>query len=219
MAWIGVVTGLRWGEVAGLRVGDVDLLRRSIAVRGQVTRGQGGRAVLAPPKSEAGNRELSIPVELAELLSTHIASLDLTGADAGALLFVNKSGGPLNYAGWRRRAWAPAVVASGFFTEEPDPKRPGRTRMAPTLGFHDLRRANATAMIRDTVDIKTAQKRLGHSDPRLTLAVYAQTTIEGDEEAAARLRDRFMGSGRKVKRANQPMQLSTSGTRTKVRLR
>jgi integrase len=46
------------------------------------------------------------------------------------------------------------------------------------------------------VDIKTAQIRLGHSDPRLTLAIYAQATREGDEEAASRLGGRFMRSRR-----------------------
>jgi len=40
--------------------------------------------------------------------------------------------------------------------------------------FHDLRRANATALVHAGVDMKTAQARLGHSDPRLTLGVYAQ---------------------------------------------
>ena len=44
----------------------------------------------------------------------------------------------------------------------------------------------------DHVDVKTAQARVGHSDPRLTLAVYAQATSEGDEEAAERLGARFM---------------------------
>lgn len=39
------------------------------------------------------------------------------------------------------------------------------------LSFHDLRRTNATAMVAEGVDVKTAQARLGHSDPRLTLAV------------------------------------------------
>jgi integrase len=203
MAWVGVVTGLRWGEVAGLRVGDVDVLGRTIDVRVQVTRGKGGRAVLAPPKSEAGTRHLSIPPALAELLASHMAALGLSGADTEAFLFPSASGGPLDYANWRRRVWAPAVIAAGFYVSEPDLERPGQTRPVPTLGFHDLRRANATAMVRDKVDIKTAQRRLGHSDPRLTLAVYAQATVEGDEEAAARLGDRFMGRRHTSERGNE----------------
>ena len=60
------------------------------------------------------------------------------------------------------------------------------------VGFHDLRRTNATAMVLDGVDVKTAQTRLGHSDPRLTLAIYAQATGEGDRAAAEKLGARLM---------------------------
>ncbi len=47
-------------------------------------------------------------------------------------------------------------------------------------------------MVLDGVDVKTAQTRLGHSDPRLTLAIYAQATEEGDRSAASKLGARFM---------------------------
>lgn len=47
----------------------------------------------------------------------------------------------------------------------------------PTVGVHDLRRTNATAMVRLNVDLKTAQSRLGHSDRRMTLAIYAQAMM------------------------------------------
>ncbi|MCA1844063.1 MAG: tyrosine-type recombinase/integrase, partial [Actinobacteria bacterium] len=46
--------------------------------------------------------------------------------------------------------------------------------------FHDLRRANATGLVAEGVDVGTAQARLGHSDPRLTLAIYAQATGDAD---------------------------------------
>jgi integrase len=45
---------------------------------------------------------------------------------------------------------------------------------------------------RSGVDIKTAQTRLGHSDPRLTLAIYVQATTEGDRSAAEKLGNEFM---------------------------
>lgn len=64
------------------------------------------------------------------------------------------------------------------------------------LNFHDLRRTDATATVAESVDIKTAQARLGHSDPRLTLAIYAQATTEGDRSAASKLGARLMGSAR-----------------------
>jgi len=42
MIWLGAVLGLRWGEVAGLRVGNVDVLRKTVTIAEQVTRGRGG---------------------------------------------------------------------------------------------------------------------------------------------------------------------------------
>jgi len=48
------------------------------------------------------------------------------------------------------------------------------------LNFHVLRRTNATAMVAEGVDVKTAQGRLVHSEPRLTLAICAQATTEDD---------------------------------------
>jgi len=54
--------------------------------------------------------------------------------------------------------------------------QPSRNAGLDGLNFHDLHRTNATAMVAEGVDVKTAQARLGHSDPRLTLAIYAQAT-------------------------------------------
>jgi hypothetical protein len=48
------------------------------------------------------------------------------------------------------------------------------------------------------VDLKTAQTRLGHSDPRLTLAVYAMATTEGDAAASRRLERRFLDTSREI---------------------
>lgn len=70
------------------------------------------------------------------------------------------------------------------------------------LNFHDLRRTNATAMVAEGVDVKTAQARLGHSDPRWTLAIYAQATTEGDRSAASKLGARLMGQVEEEANAN-----------------
>lgn len=179
MVWLGAVLGLRWGEVAGLRVGHVDVLRKTVTVDEQVTRGTGGAGGIGPPKSAAARRTISIPDELADEFSVHMKTLQLSGADPQELLFPNAEGKPLDYSNWRRRVWEPAVKAAGL----------------DGLNFHDLRRTNATVMVAEGVDVKTAQARLGHSDPRLTLAVYAQATTEGDRRAAMKLGTRLMRSG------------------------
>lgn len=176
MVYLGALLGLRWGEVAGLRVGRVDFPCGTIMVAEQLTRGEGGRAVLGPPKSDAGRRVLSAPRPLLDMLTVHLASRNLTGADADDFVFVSPNGAPLDYSHWRRRVWLPACE---------------RARLRG-LTFHDLRRAAATALVLEGVDLKTAQTRLGHSDPRLTLGLYAQASSEADRDAADRVGERFM---------------------------
>jgi integrase len=168
MVWIGAMLGLRWGEVAGLRVGSFDLLRRTMTVSEQISRGKGGRRLVAEPKSDAGHRTLTIPESLVGLLATHLDRRDLTGADDDAYVFVSPKGQPLYYTSWRRRVWQPACESVGLVD----------------LGFHDLRRLNASLLVASGVDVRTAQSRLGHSDPRLTLDIYAQTLGDSDKAAA-----------------------------------
>ncbi len=52
---------------------------------------------------------------------------------------------------------------------------------------------NATSLVEAGVNVKTAQRRLGHSDIRQTLEVYAQATDEADQVAADRLGALFLG--------------------------
>jgi integrase len=59
------------------------------------------------------------------------------------------------------------------------------------LRFHDLRSIATTALIAEGVDVKTAQSRLGHSSPQVTLALYARATTEGDRRAAEKVGERF----------------------------
>jgi integrase len=189
--YLGTVLGLRWGECAGLKVGRLDFLRSTLTVAWQRTRGPGGEMIEGPPKSAAGNRTLAVPTPLMEMLSRHLARRRLTGAHVDAYVFVAPEGGPLDYSHFRDRVWLPACNASGL----------------TGLRFHDLRHANATGLVADGVDVKTAQTRLGHSDPRLTLAIYAQAVTEADRAAADKLAQRFMP-------CEVPVRLRRSGSGT-----
>jgi integrase len=176
MAYVAAVLGLRWGEVAGLKVSALDLENRTLTVSEQITRGKGGQIVVGLPKSDAGRRTLSMPAALAEMLSSHIDSTGPSSADADAWVFPSTSGGPLHYANWYHRVWAPAVTAASL----------------EGLTFHDLRRANATGLVAAGVDVKTAQTRLGHSSSRLTLDLYAQSVAARDRDAADALGATYM---------------------------
>ena len=52
MVWVGALLGLRWGEVAALRVTDLDLVGGQLEVRRTITRDEHGRPLIGPPKSE-----------------------------------------------------------------------------------------------------------------------------------------------------------------------
>ena len=132
--------------------------------------------VMGPPKSQAGRRTMAVPEALMGLLTDHLARRGVTGTDTNELVFTAPHGGPIDYTHFRRRVWGPATAAAGI----------------QDLAFHDPRRANATALVLDGVDLKTAQTRLGHSDPRLTLAVYAQDTTAADQAAATAFGTRFL---------------------------
>jgi integrase len=60
-------------------------------------------------------------------------------------------------------------------------------------GLHDLRRLNATTLVVEGIDVKTAQTRLGHADPRVTLSIYASAPASVDRAAADVLGERFFG--------------------------
>ena len=175
MVWLGALLGLRFSEVAGLRVGALDLLDRSLSVVETVTRDARGGVVFGPPKSRASRRTIALPQMLTHLLADHLAHLRLTGADTNALVFRSPDGGPLRYANWRNRVWSPACTSAGL----------------SGIGFHDLRRLSATLLVHEGVDVKTAQTRLGHSDVRLTLGVYAQAVAGADRAAAERIGELF----------------------------
>jgi integrase len=162
------LAGLRWGEVAGLQVGDCDLLARRLRVRRQVTRGERGEPVVLTPKSSAGVRDVAVPAALAEELAAHMARRGLRSDDPGAWLFADSAGGPPSYQNWRARVWVPACRAAGL----------------AGLHFHDLRALHASVLARSGVDPRTAATRLGHSDVRLTLDVYARALDEADRAAA-----------------------------------
>jgi integrase len=87
----------------------------------------------------------------------------------------------MRYSNWRRRIWLPATEAAG----------------CAGAGFHDLRRLNATTLVVGGIDVKTAQTRLGHADPRMTLAIYASAPESVDKTAADLIGERFFGDGPK----------------------
>ena len=177
MIYTGAMLGLRFCECAGLRVGRLDFEHDLVSIEEGLVEADNGRLYSNPPKSHAGRRTMCLPGSLSRLLREHLERRGIDVADANALVFPSPWGGPLRYSNFRKRVWYPALERAGL----------------PRIGFHDLRRTNATVLVGANVDLKTAQIRLGHADPALTIAVYAQATTAADRAAAALIDDYFGG--------------------------
>lgn len=116
-----------------------------------------------------GDLELDAPTDERLVgLAEHLHQRGLTAADGDASVFAWPSGGNLPYSAWKKH-WVRATKDAG---------------LPANLGFHDLRRANATGLVSSGVDIRTAQSRLGHADVRMTLEIYARVTTGADRAAA-----------------------------------
>ena len=150
MVYLGAV-GLRWGEIAGLRVGRLDFLRHTVAIDRQLTRGLHGRMIESHPKTQAGRRPaLALPEWIMAMFAEVLASRGITAGDPDARLFISPDGGPLPYSNWRVRVWLPARAAAGL----------------PSLNFHDLKHTAGTALVDEGINIKTAQARARPRQPQ-----------------------------------------------------
>lgn len=157
-------TGLRFGELTGLRRDRVDLLRRTVRVDGQIVE-VAGALVDGPPKTRASQRTVTVPTSIAAELERHLAACPM---DADGLVFAAPGGGPVRRTNWRRRTWVPAVRAS----------------VGEPCRFHDLRHTHAALLIAGGAHPKVIQQRLGHGSIAVTLDVYGHLFDGLDADAA-----------------------------------
>ena len=87
--------GLRWGELAGLQRADIDRDHRTIRIARQLCEVPGRPPFLAPPKSDAGKRTVSMPSMIVADVSLHLDTFTMPEADA--LVFTSPRGKPLRH--------------------------------------------------------------------------------------------------------------------------
>lgn len=144
--------GLRLGEAAALKVGDLRLAERRLIVRRQVQREVGGGVEIRAPKY-GSERTVYLADGLVEILDAHCAQLD--GTD-DSWIFKGDNGNPphQNTVGYW---WRKTREAAG----------------CPTMKMHDLRHFYASGLIAAGCDVVTVQRSLGHSNATVTLNTYA----------------------------------------------
>jgi integrase len=143
-------TGVRFGEMAALRVSRLDLRRNRAVIIESVTPVQGHGLVWGSTKTHQ-RREVPIPAFLVAELEHHIA-----GKSPDELLFTTlRSGEPLRVSTFRKQFGA-AAEAIGV----------------PGLHPHQLRHTAASLAIASGADVKVVQQMLGHASATMTLDTY-----------------------------------------------
>ncbi|THJ75696.1 site-specific integrase [Candidatus Frankia alpina] len=173
-----VTTGMRRGEVTGLRREDVDLDSATVvpAVPRVVVE---GRAVESETKTESGQRPRALdPVTLAALRA-HITTWEANRTDFGhtnELLFCWPDGTQIH----------PDSVTDWF-------QRHARAAGLPVIRLHDGRHSYATAALKAGVHPKIVSERLGHADVAFTLKTYSHVIAGMDAAAASIVADVIFG--------------------------
>ncbi len=162
-------TGLRWGEMAALRVGDIQPTRRRIDVRRAVAEVR-GELVYSTPKT---HERRSVPYP--QFLDDQIAA-ECDGKGREDLVFTGPKGGELRVSDFRPRHFVPAVKRC----QGADPTFP---RVSP----HDLRHTAASLAISAGANVKAVQTMLGHKSAAMTLDTYADLFPDDLDQVAAAL--------------------------------
>lgn len=170
----GAYTGLRFGELAALRIDDLDTLRRTLRVDEQLSRQGSSTMVPGPLKSKKAYRTIGIPAFLVEEMAAHLTVFP----SASDFIFSHDAGGPLDYGRFRRRYWHPAVEAS----------------VDPPCTPHDLRHTHVAMLIADGQSPRYIADRLGHTSTRTVLDVYGHL-YDGLDEAAMEGLERLRSQG------------------------
>ena len=159
--------GLRWGELAGLRRANIDLVACEIRIIETTAELDSGGLIAETPKSRAGRRTVAFPADLVPELRWHLDRFAQPGERG--LVFVGPKGAPLRRSNFRP-IWAKACAAADV----------------PDLHFHDLRHTGGTLAAATGATLKELMARLGHSSTRAAL-IYQHATRDRDQVIARAL--------------------------------
>lgn len=157
-------TGVRFGELAALRPGRLDLERRRADIVEAVAEVR-GQAVFSSPKTHQ-SRTVPIPRSLVAELRRQV-----DGKRADEFVFTAPRGGVLRLQNFRHHVFDPAVRAAGLDGLTP----------------HGLRYTAASLAITSRADVKVVQRMLGHASATMTLDLYGHLYGDRLDEVADRI--------------------------------
>jgi integrase len=175
---LAVTTGMRQGELLGLRWSDVDLDGARLTIRRSLQRQREAGLVFIEPKTSRSRRPIVLSQRAVTALRDHRKRQVQTRLAAGPrwqdqdLVFSVGDGGPLD----------PSYQTAIF-------KEALRTAGLPPIRFHDLRHTAATLLLTKGVHPKVVSEMLGHATITLTLDTYSHLVPAMHGQAAAAMDD------------------------------
>lgn len=171
---LALTSGMRQGEIFGLRWQDLDLTGGIVRVR-QTLEKPGSEPVFGEPKTKKSRRAILLPEPMVAELRAWRAQQNAARLKAGPswhdydLVFSANDGKPLHPHNVVRRDFHTIIEQARL----------------PQITFHDLRHVHVTALVAAGVDVRTVADRVGHSRASMTLDIYTHSTPALQERAAA----------------------------------
>ncbi len=175
-----LATGLRQGELLGLKWGDLNLKDGQLYVRRQFTRG-----AFAPLKTDYAKRRVPLPKSLVQELRKWKLACQKGDHD---LVFPNSLGNPESPANLLKRSFYPAL----------------RRAKIRQIRFHALRHSYVSTLIEYGVtNVKRLQMLLGHSSATITLDTYTHLLPDSDDGIAAAAESALFATSSEVSRSGK----------------
>jgi integrase len=187
MVQLGLLTGMRVGEILGLRWKDLDFSTGLIRI-GQANY----RGILGTPKTQSSRRTLPFPKILVEPLTMLQRSVKLQEPDA--LVFQTNRGTPFSDTNLLKKHLKPA----------------GRKLGIPWLNWHSLRRTHATLFQVVGGSLRDAQAQLGHAKASTTSDIYTLPILHNQRDTVEKLGQLLTNVGELAPRRPEPRPLTQS---------
>jgi integrase len=179
MVYLSIDTGIREGELTGLLWSDIDFIKGKLTISKQRQYVSGYGEYICDPKSESGNRTITLSVTVNKMLRQYMELQQYQFSLIGEIwsndgfVFVHEDGRKIHPSYPYR-----------WFTDFL------KRHSLPKITYHQLRHTNASLSIAAGLDVATLSGRLGHADKNVTLGTYTHI-IKSKEEQAANCMDIF----------------------------
>jgi integrase len=171
---LAIGTGMRQGELLGLRWDDLDLDAGTVTVNRSLAQIK-NEFVLKEPKSITSRRTISLPMFAVIALRDHRAAMLAEGNIGAVAVFCTRNGNFIAKTNLIRKVFQPILKAADL----------------PAIRFHDLRHSHASNLLALGHSLKAVSQRLGHANVELTLRVYAHVMPAEDRSIADGLNKLF----------------------------